>query len=86
VKLSSHHPILERSRLSIATADDYVRFARDDTPKFANIYAFINEAEEELKPGYECIYFNAARKYSFQSMVVLAPGETDRRDTHHSDH
>ncbi len=60
------------SRLAISTADDYVRFARDDIPKFADIYAFIKTAEAELKPGYECIYFNAARKYSFQSMVLLA--------------
>ena len=60
------------SRLGISTVDDYVRFARDDMPKFADIYAFIKMAEAELKPGFECIYFNAARKYSFQSMVLLA--------------
>ena len=60
------------ARLSISTADDYVRFARDDIPKFADIYSFIKMAEAELKVGYECIYFNAARKYSFQSMVLLS--------------
>lgn len=69
------------ARLSIATADDYVRFARDDTPKFADIYAFIKTAEEELKPGYECIFFNAARKYSFQSMVLLAPTKVSDNTT-----
>lgn len=60
------------SRLAISTSDDYIRFARDDIPKFAEFYAFIKSAEENLRPGYECIYFNAARKYSFQSMVLLA--------------
>ncbi|MDH4389868.1 MAG: DUF262 domain-containing protein [Aquabacterium sp.] len=60
------------SRLAISTSDDYVRFARDDIPKFAEIYAFIKAAEIELKPGFECIYFNAARKFSFQSMILLA--------------
>lgn len=59
-------------RLGIATADDYVRFARDDIPKFADIYAFIKKAESELKPGFECVYYNAARKFSFQSMILLA--------------
>lgn len=58
--------------LAIATADDYVRFARDDIPKFAAIYSFIKSAEASLQPGFESIYFNAARKYSFQSMVLLA--------------
>jgi hypothetical protein len=60
------------ARLAISTADDYVRFARDDIPKYAEIYVFIKIAESEIKPGYECIYFNAARKFSFQSMILLA--------------
>lgn len=59
-------------RLAMATADDYVRFARDDIPKFADIYSFIKSSESELRPGYDCIFYNAARKYSFQSMVLLA--------------
>ncbi|MGV3742354.1 MAG: DUF262 domain-containing protein [Burkholderiaceae bacterium] len=60
------------TRLGIATSDDYARFARDDVPKFADIYTFIKTAESELQTGQENIYFNAARKYSFQSMVLLA--------------
>jgi hypothetical protein len=63
-------------RMEIATSDDYVRFARDDMPKFAEIYKFIKTSEGELRPNYECIYFNAARKYSFQSMVLLASAKT----------
>lgn len=60
------------ARLEISTTDDYVRFARDDIPKYSDIYIFIKNAELEIKSGYECIYFNAARKYSFQSMVLLS--------------
>lgn len=60
------------TRLGIATSDDYARFARDDVPKFADIYTFIKTAETELQTGQESIYFNAARKYSFQSMILLA--------------
>jgi hypothetical protein len=69
------------SKLSIATADDYVRFARYDIPKFADMYSFIKTAESDLKPGYECIYFNAARKYSFQPMVLLAPAKVTDNTT-----
>lgn len=61
------------TRLAINTADDYVRFARDDIPKYAEIYTFIKKSETELVQGYESIYFNAARKYSFQPIVLLAP-------------
>jgi uncharacterized protein with ParB-like and HNH nuclease domain len=59
-------------RLGLANADDYVRFARDDIPKYAVIYTFIKNAEAEIKPGFEWIYYNAARRYSFQSMVLMA--------------
>lgn len=61
-----------RTQLAISTSDDYVRFARSDIPKFAEIYSFIKSAEENLLAGYEHIYYNAARKYSFQPMVLLA--------------
>ncbi len=61
------------SRLAISTSDDYVRFARDDIPRFADIYCFIKSSEGELRAGHESIFYNAARKYSFQSMVLLAP-------------
>jgi uncharacterized protein with ParB-like and HNH nuclease domain len=61
------------SRLGISTSDDYVSFARDDIPKFSDIYEFIKSSENELRPGYDSIFYNSARKYSFQSMVLLAP-------------
>lgn len=60
------------AKLEIKNTDDYVRFARDDIPRYAEIYTFIKNAEDELKQGFECIYYNSARKYSFQSMILLA--------------
>lgn len=61
------------NRVAMATADDYVRFARDDVPKYCEIYSFIKSSENDLRVGQESIFFNAARKFSFQSMVLLAP-------------
>lgn len=60
------------AKFSIQNADDYVRFARDDIPRYAEIYTFIKEAEEELKPGFESIYYNSVRKLSFQPMILLS--------------
>ncbi len=60
------------AKLSIQNADDYVQFARDDIPRFAEIYTFIKEAEAELKPGFESIYYNSVRKFSFQPMILLS--------------
>lgn len=59
-------------RLGLANSDDYVRFARDDLKRYAEIYAFVRECEENLTPGYEWIHYNAIRRYGFQPMVLLA--------------
>lgn len=60
------------ARLSISTSDDYLRFARDDIPKYAEIYAFIKTAENTLVPGFEHVFYNSVRKFSLQSMVLMA--------------
>ncbi|QQQ02210.1 DUF262 domain-containing protein [Lysobacter enzymogenes] len=59
-------------KLKIRTSDDYLKFAKDQLPKYAEIYLKIKEAEENMIPGLESIYYNAARKFSFQSQVLLA--------------
>lgn len=59
-------------RLGLSNADDYVRFASNDIPKFAEIYAFIASAENTLMSGFECVHYNAARRYSFHSLVLLS--------------
>ncbi|WP_122413841.1 DUF262 domain-containing protein [Pseudomonas viridiflava] len=59
-------------KLNIRNGDDYKRFAKDDITKFVDIYTFIKDAEAELIPGYEPIYYNAMRKFSFQPMILMA--------------
>ncbi|WP_340649287.1 DUF262 domain-containing protein [Pseudoxanthomonas winnipegensis] len=67
-------------RLGLSTADDYLKFARDIAPKFAEIYTFIRAAESQLKKGFEELYYNAARRYSFQPMVLMAAvSESDKK-------
>lgn len=59
-------------KLNIQTADDYLRFARDDIPKYAEIYSFIKSAEDNLTVGLEYLYYNSIRKFSLQPMVLMA--------------
>ncbi|NLH80098.1 MAG: DUF262 domain-containing protein [Phyllobacteriaceae bacterium] len=59
--------------IGLNTADDFARFARDDIPKFAEIYRYIKKAETEFTNGAEYIFYNAMRRYGFQSMVLMAP-------------
>jgi uncharacterized protein with ParB-like and HNH nuclease domain len=60
------------TRLAISTSDDYLRFARDDIPKYAEIYAFIKTAENTLVAGFEHLFYNSIRKFSLQPMVLMA--------------
>lgn len=67
------------AKLGYVTSDDYVRFAREEIPKYAEIYRFIREAEERLDSNCEHVFYNAARKYTLQPMVLLAsilPGDS----------
>ena len=59
-------------RLSLITADDYVRFVKHEITKYAEVYAFIKKSENELIEGHEHIYYNAIRRFGFQSMILLA--------------
>jgi hypothetical protein len=60
------------AKLGINGSDDYLKFARDSVPFYATVYDFIRSAEETFQPGFEHIYFNAARKYTLQPMVLLS--------------
>ena len=60
------------AKLSIANGDDYLRFAKVDVPKYVEIYRFIKQAESSPMTGYEVLYYNAVRKFSFQSMILMA--------------
>lgn len=69
-----YHRWFERNigKLNITNGDDYKRFAKDDITKFVDIYTFIKKAEAEPVVGFEAIYFNAMRKFSFQPMILMA--------------
>lgn len=60
------------AKLGITNGDDYSRFAKTDIPKYVEIYSFIKEAESLPIAGYEVLYYNAVRKFSFHSMVLMA--------------
>lgn len=62
-------------KIGIATGDDYKRFAKDDISKYVEIYRWINKAEAAPIVGFESIYYNAVRKFSFQSMILMAAVE-----------
>lgn len=75
----AYHRWFEKNtgELKLQNADDYSRFAGDEIPKYAKIYKFIKEAEENLVEGFEHIYYNSVRRYGFQSMVLLSSVEVD---------
>ncbi|KXV23542.1 hypothetical protein AD942_03710 [Gluconobacter japonicus] len=67
--------------LGLTNSDDYVRFIRDDVKRFAEIYQFIKHSEDNITNEFECIYYNSARRYGFQSMVLLASIEANDNTT-----
>jgi hypothetical protein len=58
--------------IGINNADDYTTFAKETIPEYASIYRSIKGMEAALTSGLEALYFNAARKYSFHRMVLMA--------------
>lgn len=69
------------SKLAINNSDDYVKFARDDIPKYAEAYVFIKKAEAEPTQNFESIYYNSIRKFSSQSMILLSVVEASDTTT-----
>ncbi|HEJ2831533.1 TPA: DUF262 domain-containing protein [Pseudomonas aeruginosa] len=60
------------AKLQLQNGDDYKKFIEKTISKFADIYRFIKTAEDSLTSGYEEIYYNSARRFSLQSMILLA--------------
>ncbi|WP_206601088.1 GmrSD restriction endonuclease domain-containing protein [Pseudophaeobacter leonis] len=58
--------------LGLEVADDFADFVRVDIHNFAKVYMFIKDAEENLTPGFESVYFNAIRRFGPQSMIFLS--------------
>lgn len=67
--------------LNLFTSDDYVKFINDDVKRFSEIYCFIKESEQNIQSGFECIYYNSARRYGLQSMVLLSSLEASDTST-----
>lgn len=65
------------SQLGFRTGDHYTSYVCRDVPKYVEIYSFIKEAEASPVPGYEILYYNAVRKFSFQSLILMAVVSVD---------
>ncbi|KSV72258.1 DUF262 domain-containing protein [Ensifer sp. ENS08] len=65
------------SKLGLITGDDYIRFVTVDLKKYASIYMAIKAAESSLTTDLEPIYYNALRKFSGQSMILLSAVSLD---------
>lgn len=69
-----HRWFVDKSEsLGYVTSDDYVRFGRDEVPRYCDIYSFIRRAEEALDASCPHVYYVAARKYTLQPTLLLAP-------------
>ncbi len=59
-------------RIALYTADDYTNFVKNVITKFIDIHVFIRTCEEAYSQDFECLYFNAARRFSSQTMIMMA--------------
>lgn len=58
--------------LDLVDADDFADFVRVDIQNFAKAYMFIKDAEENLREGFDSVYYNAIRRFGPQSMILLS--------------
>jgi hypothetical protein len=65
------------TKLGLVTGDDYIRFVTLDLKKYANIYMAIKAAESTLTADLQPVYYNAIRKFSGQSMILLSAVHLD---------
>lgn len=61
-----------RGALGLKTADDYFNFVTALMPTFVGHYCTVKKAEQELTKAHPYVYYNAARDFTLQSMVILA--------------
>lgn len=71
-----------RSLLGLETADDFFRFVTKTIPSYVSHYCSLKRAEVEFSDSYPHAYYNSARDFTLQSMVVLAAIDSDDQ---HSD-
>jgi hypothetical protein len=58
--------------IGLTSSDTFKNFVIKMLPFYASVYSFVKRAEEQFMPGFEYMYYNSVRKYSFQSMVLMA--------------
>lgn len=67
--------------IGLKNSDDFFKFANDTIPFYAELSNEISLAEKNFTPDYPEIYFNSARRFSLQTMILLSSiTETDTRD------
>lgn len=59
--------------LNLKASADFARFIERDFAFYGGWYERLRLAGEALKPGLECIYFNAQHNFTLQYPVLLAP-------------
>ncbi|MCE0864698.1 DUF262 domain-containing protein [Pseudomonas alloputida] len=60
------------NRIGLLNADDYTKFAKEFITKFIEIHVFIRKCEDSFTPEFECLFYNASRRFSSQPMIMLA--------------
>lgn len=60
------------TRIGVTTSDEHADFILEELKHYSQVYSFIRKCEENLIPGYEHIFYNAARNYSMQPMVLMS--------------
>lgn len=61
-----------RQLMALRTSPDFDAFIRKQTARYAREYYRIRQAAEQLTPGLETVYYNAAANFTLQYPVLLA--------------
>lgn len=60
------------AKMGLNNTDSYVKFVRETIPHYDEAYRLIRRSETTFTPEFSAIFYNAARRYNFQSMILLA--------------
>ncbi len=69
-----------KNRLGLTTTDSCVKFIEQDFEFYSSWYLRLRDAATSLKPGLECIYYNAQNNFTLQYTLLLSPlrvGDTE---------
>jgi hypothetical protein len=67
--------------LALTTSADFARFIDRDFAFFSRWYQRLRRAADALRPGLECVHFNAQHNFTLQYPVLLAPLRLDDDET-----